>query len=202
MKVFIYGLQGNMGRRYKTILEYQGHQVGGVDRGGTEGFSPGDADQIIVATPTGTHAELLKAALAYRKPVLCEKPLSTNRGDLYDSVAAYEREGVALQMVSQYDELVEPSSDGPTLYDYFKSGPDGLHWDCMNVVWHARGDVVLRNKSPFWTCLINGQQLDLRLMDYAYYAMLLQWTAEPKHDYQRILDGHEKAVRMGASWQR
>lgn len=35
-----------------------------------------DVDAVVVATPTGTHYELVKAALASGKDVLCEKPLA------------------------------------------------------------------------------------------------------------------------------
>src|SRR5688572_13956363 len=35
-----------------------------------------EVDAVIVASPDGTHAELVLACLAAGKPVLCEKPLA------------------------------------------------------------------------------------------------------------------------------
>jgi hypothetical protein len=201
MKVFIYGLNGNMGQRYKTICQSLGHEVGGHDVTPFESsFSRFEADRIIVATPTSTHAEILHGIVALKKPVLCEKPVTKSRRDLYELVERYRTYGTPLSIVSQYDELVDPEWEGETLYDYFKSGPDGLHWDCLNVVWHAKSGVTLRKVSPVWTCRINGKELDLRLMDYAYIAMLRKWLAEPESHYDRILESHEKAVQMGAKW--
>jgi hypothetical protein len=201
MKVFIYGLNGNMGQRYKAICQMLGHDVGGQDLGGVDSaFSILEADRVIVATPTSTHFEVLSQAWRLQRPVLCEKPVSRNQAELETIVDRYRSANVPLSMVSQYDELVEPEWEGDTLYDYYKSGPDGLHWDCLNVVWHAKGNVTLRKESPIWTCRINGKELDLRLMDYAYIAMLRKWLAEPESHYDRILESHEKAVQMGAKW--
>lgn len=50
-----------------------------------------EVDAVLIATPTQTHGELVRATLAAGKPLLCEKPLAptfTEVRDLVDAVAA------------------------------------------------------------------------------------------------------------------
>jgi myo-inositol 2-dehydrogenase / D-chiro-inositol 1-dehydrogenase len=48
-----------------------------------------DVDAVVLATPGMTHEKLLLACLEYRKPVLCEKPLTT---DIETSLEIVKRE--------------------------------------------------------------------------------------------------------------
>ncbi len=132
----------------------------------------------------------------YGKPILCEKPVSKDLPALRAAMAECREDGVLLQLVSQYDELVDNSSEGPTTYDYFKTGADGLFWDTINIAWHARGRLVVNNKSPHWTCSINGKALSLAHMDAAYVEMVRRWLASPRDDIDRIIAAHEKVERM------
>lgn len=45
-------------------------------------------DAVLVASPDATHAELVLACLAVKKPVLCEKPLATTSAECLQIVAA------------------------------------------------------------------------------------------------------------------
>ncbi len=53
-----------------------------------------DLDAVAIATPTSTHREILLAAVAAGKHVLCEKPLAMNLHDGRDMQAAAEAAGV------------------------------------------------------------------------------------------------------------
>lgn len=203
MKVFIYGYAGNMAARYCAILDALKHEHGGLDvrtGPGAVNFAEDEADAFIIATPTATHLDVIKRAAKFGKHILCEKPISKDMAALKAAMAECRTNKVSLQMVSQYDELAEPRSVGPTHYDYFKSGPDGLYWDCINIIWNASGAVTLSNKSPYWTCAINGKALSLAHMDWAYVEMIRRWLLAPRDDITRIIASHEKCARLEAEW--
>ena len=191
-------MNGGMGRRYRAILESLGHEWMGEDLDPTQGRgSLVDADAVIVATPTSTHGEVLGKILSCGKPILCEKPILTDifelRALMSDAVIADAR----IQMVSQYDYLIDHKSTGLSSYDYFRTGPDGLPWDCMQIIAAAKSGCTIANTSPVWECQINGKKLDLNLMDRAYIAMVRDWLAAPRNDISRILDAHQKVI----AWQ-
>lgn len=50
-------------------------------------------DAIVIASPDGTHLDLIKAALAAEKPVLCEKPLATTSEEALEIVRLERRLG-------------------------------------------------------------------------------------------------------------
>ncbi len=54
-----------------------------------------DIDQIDICTPNATHKELVLAAAAAGKSVICEKPLAMNAAEAEEMVAAVEKAGVA-----------------------------------------------------------------------------------------------------------
>lgn len=208
MRVYIAGCNGGMGRRYTAVLRHLGHVPTGFDIPGFhEGHELADkvrieaesSDAVIIASPTETHISLLDFFAETDRPILCEKPISKNIAEIKRVMARLVRTRTKLRMVSQYDYIVDPDFDGPTLYDYFKSGPDGLYWDCINVVKHAKGKVTLRNESPVWNCWINGQKLNLGLMDQAYVEMMKDWLSRPeKINYDAIIHAHEKVARLEA----
>jgi hypothetical protein len=200
MKVFIFGNQGNMGKRYTAILKYLGHEVEGMDIDQPFSAKYRDCDAIIIATPSHTHLTLLTYLVDFKRPVLCEKPFVT--GSQFMPYLAHwlkdaEKSEMRVSMVSQYDYFVEGSyeNEGETIYDYFRTGNDGLAWDCINIIWHAQGKIKLLNQSPIWTCQINGAQLDIKQMDFAYVLMIKDWLEKPyEPQYDRILKSHQKVV--------
>jgi hypothetical protein len=201
VKVYIVGYNGNMARRYRAILEVLGHETTGedLDRVDIEGWERADA--FIVATPTPTHAEILLRLKGCGRPILCEKPLTKSMTQLETVLSELKRAGTRLQMVSQYDYLVDPAAEGETAYDYFRHGADGLFWDCINIVKHAKGAVLLAEKSPVWKCTINGQALNIRDMDTAYVQMIDHWLKDPtRTDYDEIFNTHKKVADLEAKW--
>ncbi len=57
-----------------------------------------DVDAVVIVSPTHTHRDLVKAALAANKPTFCEKPPAISLADATDMAAAVERTGTFLQM--------------------------------------------------------------------------------------------------------
>ena len=55
-------------------------------------------DSVVVATPTGTHAELVTRAARAGKAVFCEKPVSLDRRATVDTLAAVAAAGVPFQV--------------------------------------------------------------------------------------------------------
>jgi myo-inositol 2-dehydrogenase / D-chiro-inositol 1-dehydrogenase len=57
-----------------------------------------DVDAVVVATPTGTHAELVSRAARAGRAVFCEKPVSLERPATVDTLAAVAEAGVPFQV--------------------------------------------------------------------------------------------------------
>ena len=202
MKVFIFGNQGNMGKRYTAVLKYLGHEVDGCDLGQSHLDGYKDADAIIVATPTHTHLSILNFLLHCRRPVLCEKPIIADKELAYLEyfLRSADQYQMQISMVSQYDYMIPKVMDHTydnlnTSYDYFRTGNDGLAWDCINVIWHARGKIRLKNESPLWRCQINSYPLDQGMVDHSYVEMIEDWLKKPyEPQYDRILKSHQKVL--------
>lgn len=137
--------------------------------------------------------------MAMGKPVLCEKPICKDMTTLKVLMADCRRLGTRLQMVSQYDYLVNPDAVGPTHWDYYRSGNDGLAWDCIQIIAHAKDRARIDNRSPIWSCTINGEPLHIEQMDYAYLWMLKDWLESPRDDIERIIKSHEAVVKWEAA---
>ena len=189
----LFGARGNMGSRYAAIFNHLGVKHVPADLGTT--YDPNDFDAVLIATPTALHVEHIRKFMRRGVPILCEKPICKDLVELDELIRDCERQGTMLQMVSQYDELVRYGR-GPTIYNYFKHGGDGIFWNCMNVLFHARGSVELREDSPIWRCMINGHELSIADMDHAYIAMIRRWLEEPRADLERIWEGHCKAWEL------
>ena len=57
-------------------------------------LASGDVDAVVVATPNHLHREIVHAALAAGKHVLCEKPLALNVGDALGMARDAEASGL------------------------------------------------------------------------------------------------------------
>lgn len=65
-------------------------------------FGRDDVDAVVIATPVPTHRPLAEAAAAAGKHVLVEKPMTRTRVDADAMIAAADRAGVRLGVVSQH----------------------------------------------------------------------------------------------------
>lgn len=189
--VYIVGDKGNMALRYKTILRYFGVSFSGHDK--LEQIEDVErADGILICTPTDNHIDDITTFLHYRKPILCEKPLSKDSKKLKEAISGWGSNAELVTMVDQYHQLVNDENDGWTGYNYYKSGSDGLYWDCINIVGKAKEGIIINNQSPIWRCQINGEELSIANMDQAYVNMIHSWLRHPESNLEYALEAHEK----------
>jgi hypothetical protein len=187
--VCIVGIQGNMGRRYKAVLDYLGVGVMGIDVGFT--YNTDDytkADGFIVATPTATHMDFLNYLSRYDKPILIEKPIVIGELD-----QTFEKKHL-VTLVNQYAYLVDSSWHGDTYFDYFKTGGDGLAWDCISILGLSEKRASLNNGSPIWKCAINGKELNIADMDTAYIKMVADWIKNKESNWAYAVKAHKKVL--------
>lgn len=193
MKVFISGIDGNMGRRYRAIFTSLGHTVIGADREASyidQAYfvTNKNIDRIVIATPTESHLDAINIfGGAVGRPMLCEKPIA--KSGLVDGHNP-------LTMINQYEYLVDKDCIGPTYFDYWNTGKDGLHWDCINIIGLAKNRVELSNVSPTWQCQINGQRLSIADMDGAYIQMCHDWIQDPKYNHKYIEHCHSRVLEL------
>lgn len=180
--VCIVGINGNMARRYKAICLWLGLPVTGYDVGASHRLKEqaiGDATHIIVATPTDTHYDVLSEIKLLNietssKSILCEKPVSKLRSQVKNLLEWFPN----FFMVNNYvymDRSPKENSDN-TWYSYFKTGDDGLLWDCIQVIHLAKGVFELETLSPTWLCQINGQIIKRVSVDSSYVEMIKDFT--------------------------
>lgn len=202
MSTLIIGSEGSMGKRYQAILDHLGHSWMGLDEKDTniwDVFPPEyyhEATSFIIATPTDTHAEIILDLLPYRKPILCEKPITKDADLLPHLRDAIERSKTPFQMMLQYKYLLPKLARGESHYDYFRHGNDGLHWDCLQIIGLAKGEVTLREKSPVWDCVINGHRIHPGQMDQAYVTAVEAFLHGHPQDLGEIVDMHHKVLEM------
>lgn len=196
----IMGSNGSMGTRYKAIFDYIKAPYLLTDLGDELADAKKlTADRFLVCTPTDTHFEILKKLIPYGKPILCEKPITKNLDELLEIISQCKHYHTPFAMVLQYSELTYSNFTGESYYDYFRTGKDGLKWDCFQIIALAKGTVTINNKSPFWTCEINGQTLYLNTMDDAYYTFILKWLGnELNQDHEEIFMMHKKVSEYGS----
>lgn len=188
--VYIIGINGNMARRYKAILDYLGVDVYGHDIEFADTAMMYKADGFILATPTHTHVKELLKLLKYDKPILCEKPISKS----IDELSFLREKGDLITMVDQYNFLINRNSSGPSYYSYFKSGGDGLKWDCINIIGHSEEKPILGTSAPVWSCDINGHELDISGMDEAYIDMIQSWLSGEPSNFEYAVEAHKKVL--------
>ncbi len=185
----IIGAKGSMGRRYQAILKYLEKPFTCADVDDDWFLKSRLCDSIILATPTDTHYNFLKNLIHFKQPILCEKPITKDLREL--DLIKHEYRDLPLQMVMQYKEL-DAGDEGPSFYDYYNHGKDGLYWDALQIIGLARGGVEILEESPIWRCQLNGEQLSLNHMDYAYISMIRNWFKNPYGDLIEIKAIHQK----------
>ncbi len=194
--IHILGVNGNMGRRYASILKYLDIGVTGHDAETYDIHQMQDADGFIIATPTEDHLRHCQWLFQFHKPILCEKPLTKSMADL-DKFEDQNRPNLCLlSVVNQYVHLIDRDGSGETYYEYFNSGKDGLFWDCINIIGLSKTKPKISNVSPYWSCKINGVKLNLSQLDGSYVKMVESWVKNPVSNYVYARIAHEKTMRF------
>lgn len=192
-RILILGGNGNMGKRYQTIFSYLKHPYLVSDLGDKELESKIESSEgVLITTPTHCHIDHISLVAQYKKPILCEKPITKD----VERLEIIEKLNVPIQMVMQYQHFDRRFLEGYTTYNYYKSGTDGLLWDCINLIGLARGSIKLENTSPVWSCQINGRTIGFKYMDLAYIQEIQAWLKEPRSDFSRIYSFHKKVKRL------
>lgn len=204
MKICVVGGLGNMGSRYCTILKHLGvetiiHDVGVRDE------CIENCSGIIIATPTDMHFRNIQFYKKYKLPFLVEKPLTKNFDEL---IRIVDDPNIILRMINQYEyfELVALKSDSKVIscfdkkpfseYNYFKTGKDGLFWDCLNIIGLAKGTFTCQNNSPIWTCILNGKTLDYGQIDQSYIWNISDWLDNFDDNRLYALEAHERVLAV------
>lgn len=204
MSVLLVGANGSMGQRYQAILKFLDVDCVPMDKQHDEialKYQAGKADAIILATPTGTHCKFIEKFAQFNVPILCEKPLSKNKDELIDILHLASINNLPLSMMLQYEILDDAYGEGLSYYNFFRHGSDGLYWDCLQIIGLARGEVLIHENSPVWTCRLNGKSISLSDMDLAYVKFVENWMRSPYQDLGKIKDIHFKTAEMaGESW--
>lgn len=196
--IALIGANGSMGKRYQAIFNYLKLDFMPMD----QDLSPeaiieraAACDRILIASPTHTHVSFLRELLPTKKPILCEKPVTKDLEELREIHAFCKRAGLTYNMVMQYAQL-QYGYSGPSSYNYFRHGNDGLAWDCIQILALANGPVELKDDSPIWRCRINGIQLDIASMDMAYISMIQKWLiGDLCQTLDEILAAHERVIK-------
>lgn len=190
----IVGGKGNMGRRYASICRFLGINHFPADVGDPIEY----ATHYVIATPTDTHLDIifgLHEKFGKKISILCEKPFTTDPSEIVK--LSWLRSNVYMvNNYAFYPGFLE-STLGPTVYDFYNSGPHGLAWDCIQLLELASASVKLLNQSPIWQCQINGIRMQREPLDLAYVEMIRAfWTGKTKSLWgkDRIVSAHRKAA--------
>ena len=205
-RVLIIGSNGSMGKRYQAILKYLGvdHVCTDIHDSIFERTHKFEhASHYIIATPTSTHEGYIHTLRKYERPILCEKPLSRDPKEL-DNIVNMTKDPIDLQMVNQYEHLLEGTiSEGllplnsKSFYNYFRTGGDGLLWDCIQIIGLHNGDMKdlkINNDSPVWQSQINGHWLNFAHMDGSYVKMVDEWFSGRRFNLNKHLMWHKKVL--------
>lgn len=212
--ILIIGSDGNMAARYKAIMNYASIPWCGVDKGVDvkEYLKSNHVDQILITTPTDTHFEIMKDVIPFKKHILVEKPVTKSVDELFELYDLCDSEKAPhFNMVMQYRYLLDEEQqrinikegDTESYYNYFKTGNDGLYWDCLQIIGLAADRVTIKNDSPRWRCCINGEVLSINTMDQAYINMITSWVVAPDifslrqfQEADSIISMHERVDMM------
>jgi len=204
-RYLILGSEGSMGTRYQSILRQLNLKYSCYDPVKHNHENIYDYDQfdgIILATPTYTHFNILQELKGFKKRILCEKPVTKDFQEL-EKIISW---GLDLTMMLQYQHLLFDqvgeikkfgSEIGPSYYNYFRTGKDGLCWDCMQTIALHNGPMEklnIKNDSPVWSCMINNETLRFNLMDHAYIRSVMEWAFGAIQDENLIFNAHKKVI--------
>lgn len=172
-RVLLLGDKGSIGRRYASILTYLKIPWVGRDSNTSKlMIDPLDTEyeKAIVAVPTDMHYKYCKALLEMGIPFLCEKPLSKDPEECEDLLRR-DKEWIG-HVVCNYQYVFKGTK--PVSYNYYKTGKDGLYWDCAQLIYLNKG-VVIETKSPCLEVVSLNKVISYEEIERSYVSMVSDW---------------------------
>jgi hypothetical protein len=201
--ILIIGSEGSMGKRYQAILKFLGKNYYCEDIKLSGNLLYELYDGFIICTPTDTHADIIKDIRCWDKPILCDKPIAKSSKEvtaIFDSCPNIDLD-IMFQYRESIDNTIRPNT---SLYDYYRTGNDGLYWDCMQVIALHQGShdsLTIRNTSPIWNCFLNGKRLSFADMDFYYINYLKKWIFGNRRTPQNEIINYHKKVEDFISYE-
>ncbi|MDR2181543.1 MAG: Gfo/Idh/MocA family oxidoreductase [Treponema sp.] len=114
-----------------------------------------EIDAVLVCSPDATHAALVNECLSVKKPVLCEKPLAAERGDIEGIIARENALGKKYIAVG-FNRRFDPSH--AEVYRQLRSGSLGkpLLWKGV----HRNASAMYNTQGPFILMNSAGHDID------------------------------------------
>lgn len=190
MKVCVIGGKGSIGSRYVAILKYLGHEPIVWDLPEAESQDLPEAEKYIIATPTDTHYEWCKKLIAKNATFLCEKPLSKNLKEC-EELALYRNGYVVNNYAFVVECMIVPKPPLKIKYDYYRTGNDGLYWDCCQII-NIDPTADLKNISPILNISFYGELVPYRWIEASYIAMIAIFVNDKsvyRHRLWSLMDG-------------
>ncbi len=183
MRILVIGSKGNMGRRYIAILKYLGVEAIEFEVNDRIWDCP-SFDRAIIATPTDQHGAMCLAMAIEKRPFLCEKPISKDPDEIVRIMDLCEKNGVDGRMVCNWafahrmQSYLEPNSCD-IQYNNYNTGKDGLAWDCIQLIYLAKGMPDLKTDAPNLDCTVDGYFIDEAMIAESYIKMIVRWLEDP-----------------------
>lgn len=200
MSVLLIGGLGSIGSRYRAILEsfkipyeiYDYHTGILSTTKGETNLANIKFSRAIICTPTDTHVTYCKMLEPLKKPYLCEKPLSKDL-DEANEVAKFKYG----YMVCNYKLLFQfMANRGHIVYDYFRTGKDGLLWDCCQLI-YLDPLACVNNESPLFRLHVHNSydeydcfgEIPFHLVERSYLFMIRDFVDGEFQNLWTLEDG-------------
>lgn len=202
-ELLIIGAAGQIGTRYRHVLNYLGRGFISHDINFIQDTLPREVFithkllkdwrhlPVLVCTPSHTHYKTVKRLmdLGYTK-FLVEKPVFTEGTHYYEALD-WRLDGISIHAAMNYKELDDKTSEGFTVYKNFYAGKEKTKWNLFQPVALARGDIEIDLRCPIWTCYLNGKKISLEQINQSYLEMIKKYlsndhrcvTLSEAHDY-------------------
>lgn len=200
MRILVIGGLGSVGGRYVAILKYFGHEPVVYDLNnpdcGVE-YPNDDWEKAIVATPTDTHYYYCKKLIAKGKPFLVEKPMSKNLKECQELVDLDTNK--LGHVVCNYKYMLN-AKENSLMYDYYKTGNDGLYWDLAQLIYLHPG-MIIKTDSPFWKFENYGRNIPYFSLEQSYMEMIGNFVEGKYEELWSLQQGLDMTIavieRMG-----
>lgn len=182
--ICLIGGKGSIGSRYGAIMRHNNipYVVYDVD---TPNIKLDAYSKFIIATPTDTHVEYLNKLKG--ATILCEKPVSKNPAEIPSDPKMY----VVNNYFYAVHHLLRQKPPYFITYDYFKTGSDGLFYDCCQLI-HLDPQCEIKTSSPKWNMSVNGNIVAYRTIEESYVRMICDFA---KNRFQNLW-GMDRAKEM------